>query len=312
MSPIYDLQRKMRELGRIRTGIQVDDGQGRIRASSLDTFRLTSPIRRYIDAAAEAYGGRVEPWEQQWQVITTAPAIDIVIPPGEPVSQWYELWKAGGCQRRCDGRVEQLSGQPCLCPKGEARVALAKDGRACKITTRVSVILPAIPDLGVWRLESHGYYAGVELAGAAEVLSAATAQGVLVRARLRLDERVKKVPGQPPNRYRVPVLEIVGGFEDLMSIVESGDVVARPALGPGRQGVPQLPSTTLPDVSDLRAPDAPGLTTDELYEALRALRVDPGDARLLANDLYGADSVLTAAQRYDLVERLTRRQASAR
>ena len=61
--PILNLQRQLRELGRIRTGIQVSTSGGKRRPSKLETFRLTSGARELIEAAAEAYGGTVTPWQ---------------------------------------------------------------------------------------------------------------------------------------------------------------------------------------------------------------------------------------------------------
>jgi hypothetical protein len=260
MSPILNLQRQLRELGRIRTGIQVAGSGGRKRPSKLETFRLTSSSRELVAAAAEAYGGTVTPWQNgdraEFEVVTTAAVLDIVVPPGQPVSQWYELWSAGGCQRRCDGVTNVLDMTPCACPQDvEQRLELAAKGEACKATTRLNVMLPALPDLGVWRLESHGFYAAVELAGAAEILAMASATGRLIPARLRLDQREKKVPGKPTNRYAVPIIEFV---ETRMADLQltGPDASQRPALVAGRASPPELPSTTLPASSDFRAPVA--------------------------------------------------------
>jgi hypothetical protein len=210
--PIVDIQIRMRELGRIRTGNQVAAGNGRKRPAKLETFRLTSGSKDLMDAAALVYGGEVVPWEspagRQWELITKTDVLSIIIPPGQALSQWYELWSGGGCQRRCDGELETLSDGPCLCPADRTeRRELAQDGQACKPTTRLNVLLPDLPDLGMFRLESHGYYAAVELAGAAQFLSMASASGMNIPAKLRLEQREKKVPGKPTNRYAVPVIE---------------------------------------------------------------------------------------------------------
>jgi hypothetical protein len=264
--PILNLQRQMRELGRIRTGNQVAGGNGKRRPNKLDTFRLTSESRELVEAAAEAFGGTVTPWRNgdhdEFEVITTVPAIDIVVPPGQPVSQWYELWSGGGCQRRCDGQTEiqgvDRNGEPgpCLCPADvDERIELAKKGEACKATTRLNVMLPQLPDLGVWRLESHGYYAAVELAGAAEILAMASARGTLIPARLRLEQREKKVPGKPTNKYAVPIIEFVETrMRDLQ--LTAGVGPAGPAsLGTGeRPSRPDLPQIAPPPASDFRAP----------------------------------------------------------
>lgn len=320
--PILNLQRQMRELGRIRTGIQVAGANGgRKRPSKLENFRLTSSSRELIEAAAAAYGGQATPWQNpaggaEYEVITTASAIDIVVPPGQPVSQWYEMWSGGGCQRRCDGVTNVLTMQPCLCPADvEQRLELAKDGQACKATTRLSVMLPALPDLGVWRLESHGYYAAVELAGAAEILAMATATGRLIPARLRLDQREKKVPGKPTNRYAVPVIEFVETRLGDLAIAAGG--AAAPALGSGDHPArPQLPATTLPPTSDFRAPvpadpapagSAAGLTREQLLAELQNAGLSADYAGQVARQKFGLGpgDQLSDAQRAELLAELT-------
>src|SRR4051812_8068743 len=128
--PILTLQRQMRELGRIRTGIRTG---ARKLPEKLDTFRLTSSSRELIERAAEAYGGEARPWENGWEVVTEARSLDIVVPPGQVVTQWYELWTGGGCLRRCDGVTNVLTMTPCACPADAAeRVQLAGKGEACK------------------------------------------------------------------------------------------------------------------------------------------------------------------------------------
>lgn len=205
---IATIQRQLRELGRIRLGEKGPKGEPR----KLKTFRLTSASRHYIDMAAQAYGGKVTAWESpagaEWQITIESEHLDVLVPPGDAVSQAYELWTGGGCQRRCDG-LTQETGDACACPADvDERTALAAKGRACKPTTRLWVILPRLPDLGRWRLESHGYYAAVELAGMAEIASMATARGIMLPARLRIDQRRRKIPGQPTRDYIVPVLEL--------------------------------------------------------------------------------------------------------
>lgn len=288
--PILNLQRQMRELGRIRTGNQVATGNGgRKRPAKLDTFRLTSSSETLIKAAREAYGGVVTPWDNngspEWEVITTVDVLDIVVPPGQPVSQWNELWSGGGCLRRCDGFRELLSDTPCgsqptkvsddkvipPCPaEPEERNAAAQKGLACKMTTRLNVILPKLPDLGVWRLESHGYYAATEIAGAADILVMASSRGQLIPARLRLEQRDKKVPGKPTLKWATPIIEFHETSMADLTMLTAGASAAQ--LGAGRPSRPELPATTPPPSSDFRAPlpvtQPTGLTNDALRAAL--------------------------------------------
>ena len=240
MSPIVDLQRSLRELGRIRTGHQVPDSKGKLRPAKLATFRLTSASRELLEHAAAIYGGTVRAWAEQFELIIEAAALDIVVPPGNSLSQWMEMWSGGGCQRRCDGERETLSDEPCKCPSDPVeRRRLAAEGEACKPTTRLNVMLPRVPDLGVWRLEVHGFYAARELAATAELCAMATASGRLMPAQLRLDQRARKRPGQPPQRYAVPVLELPSTtMEELMAARPEVHTVRRPALPEGRPALP--------------------------------------------------------------------------
>lgn len=203
---ILTLQRRLREAGRIRIGQTVPTGKGRGRPEKLDKFRLTSADKTAIFEAARLYGGDPHIWEaapvgEVWEVFTDANALPIVVPPAETVfSQFMETWSGGGCTRRCDGQTELLTDSPCLC--------VNEDEASCKPTTRLSVILQELPGLGVWRLESHGWYAATELAGTVEVVMRAGSRGQLLPAVLRLEQRQVKKAGESVKKFAVPVLDI--------------------------------------------------------------------------------------------------------
>lgn len=200
--PIITLQRRSRELGRIRIGQVVQSGNGKTRPSKLDRFRLTSASKDLLDKVAALYGGTVAAWTPanggppQWEVVTDSTRLPVLVPP-QPVSQYYELWAGGGCQRRCDGERELLSDVPCLCSPDPAE-------RDCKPTTRLNVVLRDVEGIGVWRLESHGYYAATELPEVAEFLARASGY---VSAWLTLEERIVKRENQT-RRFMVPALEV--------------------------------------------------------------------------------------------------------
>lgn len=204
---IIDLQRRLAEIGRIRIGQQVATGNGRSRPAKLATFRLTSADRVRIDHAAALYGGQPQQWQApagpQWELITKTADLDVIVPPSDMAfSQHYELWSKGGCQRRCDGRLEAITEGPCLCDPA---------ARECDIHTRLSVLLRDLPGLGVWRIDTSGYYAAVELQGAVEVIQLAAGRGEMLPARLRLEQRQVKrtVDGKAQTRnFAVPVLDI--------------------------------------------------------------------------------------------------------
>lgn len=208
MMPILTLQRKLTEVGRVRLGAKGAKGA----PTKLETFRLTSKSKEAIDAAAEVYGGTVGTWSgpdgQEYELITETNTLDVVVPPGNALSQWYEMWSGAGCQRRCDGQTETLSGSPCKCPTDQAqRTELSGRGQACRPTTRLSVILPQVRTVGIWRLETHGYHAATELAGVAELLERVSANDRYLPATLRLEPRSSKKGGKT-SRFVVPVLEV--------------------------------------------------------------------------------------------------------
>lgn len=234
---IIDLQRRLAECGRIRIGQQVATSNGKTRPEKLETFRLTSPDRVRIEAAAQQYGGAPAEWQapagKQWEIITQADVLDVIVPPADMAfSQWYELWGGGGCQRRCDGQSETISDGPCVCDP---------DDRQCDIHTRLSVMLRDLPGLGVWRIDTQGYYAAVELQGAVGIVQMAAGRGQMLPARLRLEQRMVKRPGQPTRRFAVPVLDIEVSPGQLLSAT-SGD--ATPLI-PVPQSVAEHPAPSI-------------------------------------------------------------------
>ena len=227
--PIRDIQITLREVGRIRCGDQVAVGKGR-KPRKLDRFRFTSDDPQLLAVVADLYGGDVEPWEAQYQVYISAERIPVMMVPGlRPITQWMEAWSAGGCIRRCDGYRDQISGTPCPCA--------AQDERICKPTTRLHVILPDIPGLGTWRLESHGYYAAVELGGTVELITKlAQATGDPVHGTLRLTQRTQKVHGQPVRHFAVPTLDISVTVPDLVQRIAQAAVEAPETIDGAQAG----------------------------------------------------------------------------
>lgn len=240
LSPLI-IQRRLAELGRIRMGEKGQRGEPTQRS----TWRITSASQRLLEQVAEVYGGTVRPWagapdEGYFELATTSHELDILIPPTiASYSQAMELWSGGGCVRRCDGVTEKLSGKPCLCDP---------DRRECQVTTRVSVMLPKVPGLGVWRLDTKGWNAAAELPTTLETLGA-MAPGQWVPAVLRIQKQTsKKIVGgrSQTRRFIVPKIDIVSGTieqalgGELSAVppprLDAGpsrrEKVARPALGP--------------------------------------------------------------------------------
>ena len=251
MSPILDLQQRLQEVGRIRMGQQQaytrkDGSQGR-RPAKLQHWRLTSRDQQRLAAAAEHYGGAVQPWEGregEHELYTTTDTLRVLIIPGQALSQWWELWSGGGCQRRCDGHTEVLTQAPCLCPAAyDERAEAAAEGKACKPCTRLAVLLPDVPGIGHWRLETHSYYAAVELAAATGLLEEATRRGALLPARLRIDVR-RKVAGGKTTSYPVPVVDLDVTPTALIELgrgAAEGELLALPPA-PAAQGHTPVPA----------------------------------------------------------------------
>lgn len=242
--PILDLQRRLAEVGRIRLGEQVTTRSGKKAPAKLTRFRFTSPSAELIDQAANLYGGTPNDWSApsgpQREVVTEATSIPVLIPPGDMAfSQWYEAWSGGGCQKRCDGRFDIQRDRTCDCDP---------DARECKPTTRVSMVLPEMAGVGLWRVETHGFYAATELGATVELLQS-LAPGRLVPGRLRLDPRTVKrtVDGKPQTRnYVVPVLDIEG----TMAQIGRGEVpVAIEA--PARPSLTPVPPAAIPETTGL-------------------------------------------------------------
>lgn len=241
--PIIALQRRHHQIGRIRIGAQVPingttkSGKPKTRPVKLETFRLTSSDKRAIDAAAALYGGEPHPWEEQegqFEVITDTNELSIAIPPDGELSQWYEQWSGGGCTRRCDGQWEQIGDQACVCDPAE---------RECSPHTRLSVVLTDLPGMGMWRLDTQGWYAATELAGTINLLAAAADRGTFLPARLRLEQRQVKRPGQAVRKFAVPVVDLDVPLLQVPALISGG---ARAALGPAPAMVPDSETGELP------------------------------------------------------------------
>lgn len=225
--PILTIQRRQTEVGRIRIGESVDTGRTNKHGQpirkpvKLQKFRFTSASKTLIEQVAAAFGGTPAEWEpqgggaKQWEVYTDAQSISVVVPPNA-VSQWYEAWNGGQCVRRCDGQREMLKDRPCVCPADPGDRNPMSD---CKPTTRVSLMLADVPGIGVWRLESHGFYAATELPAAAELLAAA---GGYIAGRLEIEQRTAKRPkangnGVETRHWMVPVLHVDAAPKAILS-----------------------------------------------------------------------------------------------
>ena len=229
--PIGHGEKRLPQAGRIRIGIK-GGPQGR---KAINTFRFTSQKSEFLDAVAKAYGGRVKPFSDDkspdsYEVISEAKEIKVILPPN-PLSENYELWSGRtGLERRCNGvtcELTQRTGpesveiieKPCLC--GQNGVL------KCKYLLRLSVMLPEVETIGIWRLDTSSENARAEIPGVVELITMAQGAG-LYRARLRLEQRT--VPG---HRFNVPVLDAGVGAEGLAAGAHRlGALEQQRSLGP--------------------------------------------------------------------------------
>jgi hypothetical protein len=118
------------------------------------------------------------------------------------------------------------------------RSELSGRGQACRPTTRLSVLLPQVKSVGIWRLESHGYYAASELAGIAELLQQVSASDKYLPATLRLEQRSAKKNGKT-SRFAVPVLEVGATVQEALSAIAGGTSQMK-VLSSAKTDVPML------------------------------------------------------------------------
>lgn len=198
-TPIFELQRRLTEIGRIRAGDKSEKGAPR----RLRFWRITSSSEEIITQVAERYGGKPQPWQSpvgaEFEVYTEADELPVMVMPGYSLRQTYELWEGPSkCSRRCDGVDESVTGAPCICN--------ATGVDSCDLHTRLTVVLPELTTVQGWRLETKGQNAAHELRGSMSIADGLAASGPFVAGVLRLTERRGQQNGQA-TRYVVPVID---------------------------------------------------------------------------------------------------------
>jgi hypothetical protein len=325
--PALDLQRKGYQNGRIRIGRSVDTGRkdrsGNAirRPVKLNTFLFTTASQRQAEAVAGLYGGTVQPWERRsghYEVATPVNVIGVTIPPrDEVISQWYEMWSKGGAARRCDSQIEKLSGKPCLCPhainpddpdevdaaaRERARLAKMMPPQACRLITRMSLMLPDLPGIGVWRVDTHSFYAAGAVLDSAETMTLFRERGMFLPAELRVEEHEEVSQGQT-KKYPQIALDLLDSFRALATgAVERGGIVAQ--LPPAPTTVKAIeaapaPAVEAPQAKPVRAEQvtAQGLADQAAKATTRAEIEDL--ATLASGEELLEDSVNTGDDAYE-------------
>ncbi|WP_327413191.1 recombination directionality factor [Streptomyces sp. NBC_01233] len=237
-SRILTMKRQAAELGRIRTGFSRPNSDPSKRPVPIKskTFVFSSHSQAYVAAAAELWGGDVEAWTPQnqkiaqYRVISKATGIRAILPAGDPLSQSYEMWSGGGCSRRCDGETEQKTRKACLClAQYGIDWHLRSPQQVCRPTSRINVMLPDLPDLGVWRLESKSYYAADAIAGGLDIVLQATEGRSMMPVRMWIEQRTAVREGKTK---QFPVVMVVPSLPKLRHAL-SGPLSTAAALDPG-------------------------------------------------------------------------------
>lgn len=274
--PIANLQRRIPEAGRIRTGEKAGKAM-----KALSTFRFTSHDEEALGQVAALYGGTVKAWSDpkaapgQFEVVTQATEIRVVLPPdplgGSPI---YELWSGGGCQRRCDGVQATVlqQGPDGLEPNTVGCMCAAAGEMSCRVITRLNVILPEARFVGVWRLDTKSWNAAQEMPGMVDMIQGLQATG-LQHAVLALKQRRSTDRGET-HKFIVPMLGIPDTVEALVTGANRLGAlrpaeVERPALAPAE--APAIEAAPDDDVVDAELVDEPaGLVTVESLKARAA------------------------------------------
>jgi hypothetical protein len=136
-------------VGRFRSGAQVNR-----RPLALDEWRVTTGDPEVADAIAARFGGTPQEWaaqgEDNIEVYTTTPSVDIILDGPDAVRQSMVLWGRNGLIRTCDGVTQKDDqGSPCACPSAlKDRKEAAKAGHGCEPSIQVYFRLADDPDLG--------------------------------------------------------------------------------------------------------------------------------------------------------------------
>lgn len=211
--PMIDIQRRHQTIFRIRFGEKLSNRPTKL----TDSIRVTAANPDVVDAFIDVYGGKRKAWEQQWEAKLPTTALNILVLPGQSISQWWEKYRGSVCDRRCDGRTEMKANKPCMCdPNVEVRTA---DAKQCSPTTRVSVICPDVAVVGSGMFVCHGLVGAETLPQSIAVAEAALSRGLMVPAVLRV------VEFRGLNHFIVPQIEVVGtSFNALAAAAATGQL----------------------------------------------------------------------------------------
>lgn len=246
--PVAGLRPRHREIGRLRLGVaEPIKGKKGSKIRALDTWRITTSHLEVIGVAARLWGGVVTEGEGGYDLVTEVDTLQVFVPEQDiTAGQWLEEWSAAGILHRCDGVTDLISDSVCLRD--------AEEPCKCQITSHLLVVLPELPDLGVFRCTTRGWNAAAELPEAVRMVQMIGATGALPHAELGIEHRTKRVGGET-HSFVVPILRLpytlseVHGFGDRPSLPPAG---VDPETGEIRSALPLPAEAESPAATDDR------------------------------------------------------------
>jgi hypothetical protein len=100
-------------------------------------------------------------------------------------------------------------------------------------------MLPKLPGLGVWRMESHGWNAASILPGTLDLLLMAAAEHTFIPAVLRLEQRTSKQDGKT-RKFVVPVIDLPSVRLEQLAGPAGLPGLNGPSVAPPRPGLPAV------------------------------------------------------------------------
>jgi hypothetical protein len=157
-----------------------------------------------------------------------------------------------------------------------------KPDEVCRPTSRITVMLPDLPDLGVWRLETKSYYAADAMAGGVDTVLQATDGRGLMPVRMWIEQRTAVRGGKTKN---FPVVMVVPSLPTLRQAL-SGPLSTAAALDPGTLVDRPAIEAPRPDyVAEARACKTVAEAREVWHRANRAGHVDPKGTDALSVEL---------------------------
>ena len=284
--PILDVQKRYRELGRLRLGRKGPKGN----PERLGKWRFTSPDQRLLDAAAVAFGGEVREWAgrptegEQWELESETPSFaSTSLPRTSP----RRCITSGGVAAESRG---DATARPNTSPASTVSVR-ARGNEPAQITTHLAVMLPQLPDVGVWRVRTSSWNAAAEIPSTVDLLQRIHDEGALPLAILGIESRTKRAEGKTTH-FALPVLR----YPSSIAEAEAAGIPIlshrreTPALEEGRPELPadaafdrdraewgeplDIPSTEVVEAEVVEGTSAPSPAGDKVDEGTADVAAD--------------------------------------